>query len=170
MDRPVVGGPPTINRWSLSYVVLLIGCVLVSFIPGAIGSLFSTDTPWYNSLTLPAWQPPGWVFGVVWPILYLLIGIALFVILRNVQSSRRQPILLAFAVQWVLNAVWSAIFFGMSMPVVALFVIVTMVVLVGFMVFKARFEAPVASALLVPYLLWLIYATSLNLGVIVLNT
>lgn len=169
MDKPVVGGPPVIHRWSLSYVGLLLGCVLISFIPGAIGSLFSTDTPWYRSLTLPAWQPPGWVFGVVWPILYLLIGIALFAILRNVQSDRRESILSAFVVQWVLNAAWSAVFFGLQMPVVVLFIIVVMVGLVGFLVFKSRFEAPLASFLLVPYLLWLIYATSLNLGVVVLN-
>lgn len=106
---------------------------------------------------------------MVWPILYLLIGIALFAILRNVQSDRRESILSAFVVQWVLNAAWSAVFFGLQMPVVVLFIIVVMVGLVGFLVFKSRFEAPLASFLLVPYLLWLIYATSLNLGVVVLN-
>lgn len=170
MSNTMSDGRSLIRPWSVPSIALLIGCIAFSFVPGIVGSTFGTDSTWYRSLDLPAWQPPNWAFGVVWPVLYLLIGVALFVILIKVKSDRRLPVLRAFIVQWVLNGAWSAVFFGLNMPLASLLVIAAMVVLVGYIILKVRGESPVASILLVPYLLWLLYATSLNLAIVVLNT
>ena len=121
---------------------------------------FSND--WYAALRKPDFQPPSWMFGVVWTTLYTMMGIALAVILNEPDSKERRWALSLFGVQLGLNFAWSPIFFGERMIDLAMVVIVLMLV---FSLATARAFKKlrmVAGYLLIPYLLWLCLATALN--------
>jgi tryptophan-rich sensory protein len=151
----------------LSALRLLIFLV-VAFVPAAVGRLFGPGS-WYASIAKPAWTPPGWVFGPVWTVLYALIGIAGWLAW---EASAGKPRLLPFAVfaaQLVLNGLWSWLFFGLRRPDLALVDIVLMLALIGAnLALFARLRG-VAGALLVPYLLWVAFATALNAAIWRLN-
>ena len=122
--------------------------------------------PWYDGLTKPAWNPPSWVFGPVWTTLYVLMAVAAWMVWRVRGWS--VPLGL-YGVQLVLNLAWPGIFFGLRMPGPAFFEIavlwaVLLATLISF--FRAR---PVAGVLLVPYLIWVTYASALNFALWRLN-
>ena len=121
---------------------------------------FSND--WYARLEKPAFQPPGWAFGVVWTTLYTMMGIALAAILNEPDSNQRRAALSLFGVQLGLNFGWSPFFFGAHMIDVALVIIVLMLLTAAGTANLFRRLRPVAGWLLVPYLLWLCLATALN--------
>lgn len=137
---------------------------------GIAGALFtSTDTAWYQNLTKPAFQPPGWLFGPVWTLLYTLMGVAIYrIIVRRHEKGARAAIAL-FAAQLVLNGLWSPIFFGAGAIAVALGVIVAMVVLVALTIHRFWRVDRIAGGLLVPYLAWISFATILNATIVALN-
>jgi tryptophan-rich sensory protein len=125
--------------------------------------------PWFDSLAKPFFMPPGWAFGVVWPILYALLGIALALILAEPPSDRRRNALLAFFAQLALNFAWSPIFFAAHAIQIALGVIVVMAALAAFTAGQFRRIRPLAGYLMVPYLLWLCFAATLNSAIGRLN-
>ncbi len=133
-----------------------------------IGSLMGVvsnsgfDNGWYAALENPAFQPPGWVFGVVWTTLYTMLGIALAVILNARPSKLRSAALALFFVQLALNFAWSPIFFGAQMIEVALVTILVMFFTATATANLFRRIRPVAGWLMLPYLLWLCLATALN--------
>lgn len=120
------------------------------------------DNSWYADLAKPGFQPPAWVFGVTWTILYALLGLAVAFILNEPPSRRRRDALWLFGVQLALNFAWSPVFFGMHMIDVALLVIIVMLVMALSAARMFRRLKPVAGWLLLPYLLWLCLATALN--------
>ncbi|WP_420822781.1 TspO/MBR family protein [Sphingomonas mesophila] len=120
------------------------------------------ENGWYAGLDKPSFQPPGWAFGVVWTILYTLMGIALAMILSEPDSAMRRTALALFGVQLGLNFGWSPIFFGAQMIDLALVVIVIMLLTAAATANLFRRLRPVAGWLLLPYLLWLCLATALN--------
>ena len=117
---------------------------------------------WYAPLAKPAFQPPAWVFGTIWPILYTLLGIALAIILAEPPSKERTNGLWLFGGQLALNFAWSPVFFGLRMIDVALVVIVAMLVLALATARQFRRIRPLAGWLMLPYLMWLCLATALN--------
>ncbi len=117
---------------------------------------------WYAPLAKPDFQPPGWAFGVVWTILYAMMGIALAAILNAPRSKQRSTALTLFAVQLALNFAWSPVFFGGGMIDVAFLIILAMDVLVTMTIIAFWKIRPLAGALLIPYLAWLCIATALN--------
>jgi tryptophan-rich sensory protein len=121
---------------------------------------FSND--WYAPLQKPGFQPPGWMFGVVWTILYSLLGIALAIVLNEPPSKLRSDGLWLFGGQMVLNFAWSPVFFGWHMIDVALVVILAMLVMALTAARYFRRLRPIAGWLMLPYLLWLCLATALN--------
>lgn len=140
----------------------LIGCILLCQAAGAIGAL-TTDTgtsPWYQSLNKPSFNPPGWVFGPVWVLLYTLMGVALFLLIRDCPSSRWA--LLLFGAQLALNAAWTPIFFGMHRIGAALVVILLMWTAILLTIIAAWPFSRWAAGLLTPYLLWVSFAALLN--------
>ncbi len=150
----------------------LVGCIVLCQLSGVLGAL-TTDTgssSWYVALAKPPFNPPSWLFGVVWPLLYLLMGIALWLVWRQgAQHSQVSTALALFFAQLVLNAAWSPIFFGLHSITVALFVIV---VLFGLILATIRAFYPLSRAaawLLVPYSLWVAFATVLNASILWLN-
>lgn len=140
----------------------------LSFAPGLTGYLYPPDG-WWNRIDKPSWTPPDYLFGIVWPILYVLIGIAVYNVARRRDHIGRGPALLWFFAQWVLNALWTPLFFGMHRPDLALACIVLMWLgIVGTIRSFAR-VAPLSSALLIPYLAWVSFAAALNAAVWHLN-
>ena len=124
---------------------------------------------WFDELTKPFFMPPGWAFGVVWPILYALLGLALAMVLAEPPSDRRRNALILFFLQLALNFAWSPIFFGAHMITLALVVIVLMAGLAAMAAGQFRRIRPVAGYLMVPYLLWLCFAAPLNKAIGDLN-
>ena len=117
---------------------------------------------WYAPLQKPGFQPPAWMFGVVWTILYSMLGVALAIVLKEPQSKQRRDALWLFGGQLALNFAWSPVFFGMHMIDVALLVILVMLVMALTTARYFRRINKLAGWLMLPYLLWLCLATALN--------
>ncbi|MBX3095328.1 MAG: tryptophan-rich sensory protein [Fimbriimonadaceae bacterium] len=144
--------------------------VVAVFAAGALGSLFtapSIQDGWYGSLVKPPLQPPSFLFGIVWPILYVLISVAF--VLASRANDHLKSVVFPFAIQVVLNGLWSIVFFGARSPVGGLFVILGLLTSIVFMMRAFHKAAPVSAGLLTPYLLWVCFATYLNAGIVVLN-
>ena len=120
------------------------------------------ENAWFDGLTKPFFMPPGWAFGVVWPILYALLGVALAMILAEPPSDRRRNALILFFLQLALNFAWSPIFFAAHMITLALIVIVLMAALAAVAAGQFRRIRPAAGYLMLPYLVWLCFAATLN--------
>jgi tryptophan-rich sensory protein len=149
-------------------VLALLGWLALSFAAGFVGSRF-TPSQWYQQLVKPAWTPPGDVFGPVWSVLYIIMGIAAWMVWRNGEFGRIVTPLTLFIVQLVLNALWSYFFFGLHRPALAYFDIVVLWVTIVLTVVTFWRVSPVAGGLLIPYLAWVTFASFLNLAVWRLN-
>ncbi len=135
--------------------------LLAALAAGLIGSQFMPGE-WYASLAKPSWNPPSSVFGPVWTILYLLMGIAAWMVWRDAGFSGARLALSLFIVQLVLNALWSYLFFGLQQPMLAFVEIIVLwcAILATLLAFwQVR---PLAGALLIPYLCWVSFAAALN--------
>lgn len=159
--------------------IALAGFVALSLSAGAVGSLFTASSVggWYALLVRPAIAPPNWVFGPVWTTLYLLMGLAAFLVWRTHPMAlqkggmltRRRIALGAFVVQLALNAGWSVVFFGLYDPGAALTEIAGLwLAILATMLAFATISRP-AAWLLAPYLLWVSFAAYLNLAIWLLN-
>ena len=124
---------------------------------------------WYNALNKPFLTPPAWLFGVVWPILYILMAVSLIIFISSGLNKKKILPLILFFVQLGLNLLWSPIFFDYQDILVALIVIVTLWLLVLFTLLAFYRHSKIAGLLLLPYLLWITFATYLNIGFWVLN-
>jgi translocator protein len=154
----------------------LILSILVCQLAGIIGSVFTANsvTTWYTTLNKPFFNPPGWVFGPVWITLYTLMGITLFLIWQKYQSSRKKKkqikkALVLFLVHLVFNALWSVIFFGLQqiwLAYICILILWLMIVLSMFWFYRIN---KYAMHLLIPYLVWVSFATVLNFTLGVLN-
>ena len=145
-----------------------VGCQLA----GVVGVL-ATETgtsSWYEALNKPFFQPPGWVFGPVWTLLYTLMGIAAWRIWRQgADKPGVRPALCLFGAQLLLNAIWSPVFFGAHAIGSALVVLIALwAVLLVTMIAFARLDT-LAGRLLLPYHLWVTFATVLNAAIVRLN-
>jgi len=135
--------------------------VIVGSLMGVVSNS-GFDNGWYAALQKPGFQPPGWVFGVMWTTLYTMLGIALAAILNEPESKQRKLALSLFAAQLTLNFAWSPVFFGFGMIDLALVLIIVMLLLAVVTANLFRQIRPVAGWLMLPYLLWLCIATALN--------
>lgn len=138
---------------------------------GGLGSLWTMPAPssWYASLEKPAWTPPGWLFGPVWTLLYLSMGVAAWLVWRKCGLQGAALPLAVFAVQLLLNVAWTGIFFGMHLPGAAFAEIVLLWLAILATLILFRQVTPVAGWLLLPYLLWVSFAAALNFSVWQLN-
>ena len=160
------------ENFNLREVPRLIASILIVFFSGAVGSLatFPEITTWYAALAKPAWTPPNEWFGPIWATLYILIGIALFLVWR--QGWDRRDVRFAigiFAVQLVLNILWSLVFFGLH-SILGGFIIIFLlwIAILANMVAFYVLSKP-AGLLLVPYIIWVSIASYLNYSVMLLN-
>ncbi len=154
------------KRQVLGLIVFLLLC----FMAAGIGSLFTMPAiaSWYATLPKPAWTPPAWVFGPVWSALYTLMAVAAWLVWNQRGVLRALLPLALFASQLVLNVLWSYLFFGLHRVGAAAVDIVFLWVAILLTLLAFGRVRPLAGWLLLPYLLWVTYAATLNFGIVVL--
>jgi translocator protein len=152
-------------------IIGLIAWIGVSLAAGLIGNMLGGggDPQFYQQLDRPAWAPPPWLFGPVWITLYVMMGTAAWMVWRERGFARARLPLVVFLVHLVFNAAWTGIFFGLRMFGLALAEIVVLAALVAWLVVMFWRVRPLAGALLVPYLLWVGFATALTFSLWRLN-
>lgn len=146
-------------------VFRLVFSVIICQGAGILGAVFTapvTRSPWYTSLNKPFFQPPNWLFGPVWIILYLMMGIALFLLWQNGPKPFSAPVWWFFAMQLVLNTLWSALFFGLKSPGTALMEIVLLWLAIFLTILPLHAISKTAFWLMIPYLAWVSFASLLN--------
>jgi tryptophan-rich sensory protein len=149
--------------------VLSIGICLSA---GALGtfSTISSITTWYIYLNKPSFSPPNWIFGPVWTLLYILMGISLAIIWqKSLKTKKIRDAVYLFGIQLLLNAIWSPVFFGAKNLFLALIIIILMWIFILRTILAFGKINKVASHLLYPYIAWVSFATILNFSVWVLN-
>ena len=154
-------------------IIQLVASILICQMAGIIGVGFTTSAIplWYSTLNKPSFSPPSWVFGPVWTILYAMMGIALFLIWTNkIQREKKQQAILVFSTQLFLNAIWSPVFFGLHSPFMGLIIIVLLWISILLTIIDFYKISKTAAALIVPYFLWVSFATILNFSIWQLNS
>jgi tryptophan-rich sensory protein len=150
----------------------LIGCVVLCLAAGFIGSFFtfSAIPTWYATLVKPAFSPPNWLFGPVWTTLYIMMGIALYIVREH---GAKKPLVadasLWFGLQLALNTAWSILFFGLHSPALGLACIAVLWLAIAVTMEKFRKISRNAFLLLVPYIAWVSFAMLLNASLWLLN-
>lgn len=157
---------------AMTSLVRLVACLALCFAVAAVGGLstYPSIPTWYAGLVKPGWTPPNWVFPVVWNTLYLLMSVSLWLLWdRTPASPRRSRAIVFFLVQLALNFVWSPVFFTLHWVWPAFGIIVVLWLAILATIVSAWPVQRTAGLLLVPYLLWVSYASTLNAGIGVLN-
>ncbi len=160
------------DRITLRSVALAAICILIPLVSGAIVGMLTMSgvTDWYTTLTKPWFTPPNYVFGPVWTVLYILMGISLYLVLsQGWENKTVKTGIILFAAQLGVNLMWSLIFFGLHSPLAALACIVVLLALIIATIITFYRVSKPAAVLLVPYLAWVCIATALNAGVVLLN-
>lgn len=125
---------------------------------------------WYATLHKPFFSPPNWIFGPVWTTLYFLMGISMYLVWgKGLKTKKVKAALLFFVLQLLLNFIWSILFFGFHSPLFAFVDIILLLFTITLTIVKFYKISKPASYLLLPYLLWVSFATLLNFSILVLN-
>ncbi len=151
--------------------IKLIISILIPLWAWFLGSFFTSNsvTTWYITLTKPSFNPPGWIFGPVWTILYILIWISFYLVWKENFGNKNKLAISIYSLQIFLNIIWSWLFFGLKSPTLALIeiIILWLVIIINIIVFYKINKK--AGLILVPYLLWVSFATILNYFIFILN-
>lgn len=148
----------------------LIGWLAITFFAAALGAFASASAPtFYAVLVRPAWAPPAWLFGPVWSMLYLLMGIAAWLVWRQAGWIRAKFALCLYLLQLALNALWTWLFFVWHLGAIASFEIVLLWLLIAATMYQFSRIHKLSAWLLVPYLLWVSFATALSFAMWQLN-
>jgi benzodiazapine receptor len=156
------------NNWWKTAIVAVIAIELLGGLSGWISNS-GYGNGWFDALQKPSFMPPGAAFGIVWPILYALLGIALAMILAEPPSPRRKIGLTLFFIQLALNFAWSPIFFAVHDIALANVVIFAMAAIAAAAAGQFYRLRAAAGLLMVPYLAWLVFAATLNSSIQRLN-
>ena len=150
----------------------LIASIILVWVVGVSGSLFTASSvnSWYSYIVKPSFTPPSWLIGPVWTILYIMIGVSLFLVWTTKASKKvKKKAYWIFGVQIVLNAMWSVAFFGAQNPGLAFIVIALLWISIILNIIEFYKIKKSAGYLLVPYFLWVSFASVLNLAIWILN-
>jgi benzodiazapine receptor len=162
--------PQLHGRDFLSLAVFLGLCFLAAGVGGAItASAVGSPESWYAGLAKPPWNPPDWVFGPVWTVLYAMMAVAAWLVWRRAGAGRRLWPMLAFGVQLALNVAWSGLFFGLHRPDLAVLGIALLWAAIAATLALFWPHSRAAALLLAPYLAWVSFAAVLNVVVWQLN-
>ena len=152
----------------LKFIASIALCYLVAF----LGSVFtfSSIPTWYAQLNKPFFNPPNWVFAPVWTILYFLMAVSLYIIWnKNLENKKQDKAIKIFIFQLTLNLLWSLVFFGLHQPLLGLITIIILWFSI-FITIKYFYKLSKPSGyLLVPYILWVSFASVLNFAIVVVN-
>jgi len=135
--------------------------VILALIVGGLASSNTADDIWYQELVKSSLNPPGYVFGIVWPILYLMMSISAFRTFHETKSL--------FLTQLLFNALWSWLFFAFQMPLIALMNIWLLIYLNIKLNLKMFYQDKLSGLLFIPYVIWLFFASYLNLFIVINN-
>lgn len=157
---------------SAKNMVKLVASIVICEGAGGIGGVFTVSAipAWYATLAKPSFTPPNSVFSPIWITLYLLMGIAVFLVWRHELKDAVVPAFILFWVQLVFNVLWSVVFFGFKSPLGGVVVIVILWLLILFTIIKFFGISKLAGSLLLPYIVWVSIASYLNIGVWLLNS
>ena len=154
-------------RTPRSLLALAVSIAAVALVGWAGSQAGTSDSAWYRALDKPPWNPPGWVFGVVWSILYLLMAVAAWLAIRPRAGRRTGPLLALYSLQLAVNLAWSWLFFGAHSAGWALADITLVVLLVAATTVAFARVSRLAGLLFIPYLAWVAFASSINLWIVV---
>lgn len=150
----------------------LIGAILLCEFIGILGSFvtYPSISTWYATLSKPFFSPPNWVFGPVWTTLYAMMGISLFLVWEKGLKKRKiREALILFFIQLGLNFLWSFVFFGLQSLIISVVVIVLLWISIVLTIYRFWTISKLSSYLLIPYILWVSFASLLNVSIFLLN-
>jgi len=147
----------TVPSW-----LALMGWVALSLVAGSAGSVVSGPDAWYQALDKPSWTPASWLFGPVWTTLYILMGVAVWLVWRQPETRFRNGAIALYLIQLALNAVWSFIFFGWHWIGLAFADILILWLAIAATIGVFARIRRLAGMLMLPYLAWVSYAAALN--------
>ena len=142
--------------------------LLVTFVASGIGGFVTSSfkEPWYSQIVLPTFNPPSWVFGPVWTLLYIFMSVAAWIAWKKISDKK---ILQVYFVHLFFNSIWSVIFFGFHQIFIAL---IDLVIILAFIIWLMKIyyqDSKISFLLMIPYLLWSFYALILNTTIFYLN-
>ena len=146
-------------------VVLFIG---IAFLP-SLSAVFVNTGGWYEALTKPLWNPPVYIFGPVWTVLYFMIGLSGYFAWTRVYYEDRRAIFTVYGLQLFVNALWTPLFFGLHRPDLALADLIFLWFLILICISVYTLHGRLAAWLMAPYFLWVSFACALNSAIMVLN-
>jgi translocator protein len=159
------------EKLKMSRITRLIVSVAICQCAGFIGSFFTVSSigNWYQTLVKPTFNPPGWLFGPVWIILYFMMGVSLYLIWVQWPLPGIKTVITVFGIQLLLNALWSILFFGLKLPSLAFIEIILLFIAIAVTLFLFLRISKPAALLLIPYLCWVGFASILNYSIWRLN-
>ena len=152
-------------------VFKLIVSIAIPLVAGGLSGFLTAHAieGWYTTLNKPSFNPPNWIFGPVWTTLYILMGVSFYMIWTAPQEKYKRRAMQVYGLQLFLNFSWSLIFFAFEKPDLALVEIVTLWIAILWMISLFRKIKPIAGYLQIPYLLWVSFASVLNVAIWWLN-
>lgn len=145
--------------------------LLIPLVSGFLGSVFTSSSvkTWYLTINKPSWNPPSWLFAPVWTTLFIMMGVALYLVWSEKPEVKIKTALKIFAVQLILNTLWSFFFFGMGNFWLAFVEIIVLWIAILFTILSFGKINKTAAWLLVPYILWVTFASYLTFTIASLN-
>ena len=143
-----------------------VGIVILGFISGLVSG---NPGSYYYSLDLPPFAPPSWIFGPMWTVLYILMGMALYFLTQMDERKLKRKLLTLFVIQFICNFLWSALFFNLQSNFIAAVDITILVIVLTILLYHLWLHFRLVMWLLVPYYLWVLFATLLNYSIYFLN-
>jgi len=152
-------------------IIKLIISIMIPLTSGFLGSIFTgmSVKTWYLNINKPLFNPPGWIFAPVWTVLFILIGISFYICWNNDFGTNKKICLTVYFLQILFNFLWSLFFFGMRNPLFGLIdILILWLFIIANMILFYN-VSKIAGYLLIPYFLWVSFATILNFSILLLN-
>lgn len=146
----------------------LIISILIPLAVGSLSALFSGNMSSYSMFEKPAFSPPGFIFPIVWTVLYILMGISSYLVYTSNSPYKPNAVLL-YGIQLFFNFFWSIIFFGLDLYLFAFIWLIALIFIIISMIKQFYIVSPAAAYLQIPYLIWCIFAAYLNFSIFLLN-
>lgn len=150
----------------IHFWVCVIGIVILGFLSGLLSG---NPGEYYYSLQLPPFAPPSWIFGPMWTLLYILMGISLYLLLNHNNKKQRNNLVGLFVIQFIFNFIWSALFFNLRNIFIAAIDITLLVIFLSVLMYQLWLHHRLAMWFMIPYYLWVLFATLLNYSIYFLN-
>lgn len=153
------------KRFIITLIISIAVCLLIGFLGGI--SVKSDNFIWYDSLNKSPLSPPNLLFPIAWGILYIMLAVSISIIINKSPLDKKAVII--FIIQLILNSFWTYIFFGLKQPVFGLIEIIILDIMIIITMFKFKSISKAASILLIPYLIWCLFASYLTLHIVIFN-